>query len=1023
MKKPFQFLTAMLVCFILISGGCDDKQQNTETKPQTNMNPSNKSNYNLSDYDTDWKKVDSLERQGLLKSALEVVNSIMERAQKEDNQPVQIKGFIYQLKYNQSLEENDFSNALTRIDKMRLTAKAPVKQILASIKGEMLWMYYTNNRYNFYNRSTTTNFDLGDVSTWDLKTLLDTSFKLYEESLLDASQLQQIPTSNFDYIITKKDSTAYLNAPTIYDFLANRALSFFENDETGITRPGEKFKVNDDSYFGNSTVFSQIKLESKDTMSTHLHYIQVMQELTRFHQSEKYPTAQLRNELRRLKFVYNKSTIANKDELYEQALKTLQTSFKENPVFSEINAHLAQHYYNLGASSEANSPHYSKIKEAYDLCEKTIAQYPKTSGATFCSSLITNIQQPYLAAQIEKYTASKTPILTKISYNNLSKVTVQIYKKNSSDDTYYYELKDKLKNTKLIESKEYDLPKITNFQKQTTEIALNELEHGNYIILVSTNPEKIDDKQYNHWAADFQITDMSFSLRGINSKKSALQVFDRTTSVGIANATVHVYETKYNYTTRKSERRKIASYKTDAKGYAAIDHFDDRYGKYIEVVNGKDQLTSSAHLSNYTYQQDTYQTDNLFTDRSIYRPGQTVYFKGIRLETVNKKSKIKSDASVKAIFKDVNYQEVSSLQLKTNDFGSFEGSFRIPTTGITGQMTIQTEHGMVYFSVEEYKRPTFKVEIEKSKEEYKLGDIIAVKGKAVAYAGNAIDDAQVSYVVKRQLIMPYWCRYYYGITPINSEQTIIKEGAIKTNQQGAFDLKFKSEKDNSSHSKYLNYVYTIEVDVTDANGETRSTLKHLTISESSMNLSVSMKESLEKNEKNSIQVNALNAEGQEINASGSIIISKLKPKAEVLRSRVWDFPSKPLLSDAEYKKLFPNMELKTIKQDEREIEATIPRLYFNTEKSSTVELNTSNWKTGEYKIEFVATDKDGNEVKNVQYVTVTDSKSTSVPFGSIFHAYTLKSTFEPGETATVVVASSMMNQKVIAELNVDGVIV
>src|SRR5690606_13584843 len=165
MKKPFQFLTAMLVCFILISGGCDDKQQNTETKPQTNMNPSNKSNYNLSDYDTDWKKVDSLERQGLLKSALEVVNSIMERAQKEDNQPVQIKGFIYQLKYNQSLEENDFSNALTRIDKMRLTAKAPVKQILASIKGEMLWMYYTNNRYNFYNRSTTTNFDLGDVST------------------------------------------------------------------------------------------------------------------------------------------------------------------------------------------------------------------------------------------------------------------------------------------------------------------------------------------------------------------------------------------------------------------------------------------------------------------------------------------------------------------------------------------------------------------------------------------------------------------------------------------------------------------------------------------------------------------------------------------------------------------------------------------------------------------------------------------------------------------------------------------
>ena len=66
----------------------------------------------------------------------------------------------------------------------------------------------------------------------------------------------------------------------------------------------------------------------------------------------------------------------------------------------------------------------------------------------------------------------------------------------------------------------------------------------------------------------------------------------------------------------------------------------------------------------------------LFTDRSIYRPGQTVHFKGIAVASENNKSNAIENQKVTVKLNDVNYQEVKSLSLKTNEFGSFNGIFK-----------------------------------------------------------------------------------------------------------------------------------------------------------------------------------------------------------------------------------------------------------------------------------------------------------------------------------------------------------
>lgn len=1025
MKNVVIKISFVVSSFFLLSGGCDEKEEAVTNEPiKTKTERKMEASFQFSDYESSWNKVDSLENQGLPKSALEIVNVIMDKAEKEQNQPMQIKALMYQLKFSQELEENAFTVALNRIDELRKKNVEPLRQILASVKAQMLWLYMENNRYAFYNRSATQNFELGDVSTWDIKTFVDESGKLYRESLQNKEKLQQISLKDYSYILTGTNDEAYLTAPTLYDFLANRALSHFQNDEAGITRPAEKFAINDERYFSTDVDFMAIPTESDDSLSQYLYYVKVMQDVVRFHSNNNHPTARMRNELNRISFAYGKSTLSNKTELYKNALLRMQKSYSAYPVAGEVNAYLAQLYVDLGNNADASQSDYHLLKTAYQLCVETIDKYPKTYGANRCEVIKQRIEHKSLNGNIEKHNPSGQHILVQASFKNTDSIHVLIYQlKNDEENSYYYELKERLKGLKLVSSKQIALPKTDDFHEHTTEFPIESLSYGNYLVLLSTDPTDLEEKKALHWTADFQITDLAYSLRDMGNSVSGLQVSNRQTGQGISDATVNVYENKYNYTTRKYAKKLLKTYKTTTNGWAQVSHLGDRYGKIIEIVNGKDVLSSSAGLYTYPKDNNSQKSDNLFTDRSIYRPGQIVYFKGIRLETQKKTSKIVSNSSVTTTLKDVNYQNVATLNLTSNEYGSFSGSFRLPTTGLTGQMHIETDYGTVYFSVEEYKRPTFKVELAKSTTEYKLGETIKVEGNALAYAGNAVDNASVKYVVKRSIYLPYWRAYYLRIAPISTSETIISEGTVQTDEKGKFTFDFKAEKDPTRNYDGLNYNYKIEVDVTDLNGETRSSSKSVSISKSSLQLSVSVPQSWDKTTKSSLSVNTLNAEGQAVPAKGTVIVSRLKPIENVTRNRSWETPDKPLLSESEFKKLFPHLEYKPVDKMERTVENQVASISFDTEKSTSLTLNSSDWKTGDYKIETTTKDKNGVEVKDIQFVTLTDAQGTASPMESVLHAYSLKSVYEPGETITVPVSSSLNNQPVLVEINVDGTIV
>ena len=147
----------------------------------------------------------------------------------------------------------------------------------------------------------------------------------------------------------------------------------------------------------------------------------------------------------------------------------------------------------------------------------------------------------------------------------------------------------------------------------------------------------------------------------------------------------------------------------------------------LNSLYGNDKFVTESTIYQYKYYDYDY-SNNLktyfFTDRAIYRPGQTIYFKGIMLrqDKTGKKFDYPHPTNYTVTFYDVNYQKVSDLELTSNDYGTFTGYFTAPAA-ITGQVYITNGSGNLYFSVEEYKRPKFEVEIDSVKGTYKLNEI------------------------------------------------------------------------------------------------------------------------------------------------------------------------------------------------------------------------------------------------------------------------------------------------------------
>ena len=991
-------------------------------------------NYDNSKYEPLWKNADSLSKKGLSRSVLNVVDGIYEKAKKEVNAPQFAKAVIYKLKFESYIEEEAYVKAIHKISEEIKTTQYPIKPLMHSLLASIYWQYYINNRWKFNDRTRTVSFNSDDLRTWDLNKIIQKTIQNYSLSLEEENKLKRTPINIYDEIITVTDNSLRKFRPTLYDFLAHRAVDFFMSEEPDIIRPAYKFEIDQKQYLSSYTNFAKIKISSKDTISMKLYALTILQYLIKFHMNDKDPAALIAADLKRLKFVKSHSVLENTDSLYLNELMNLEKKFKTHASYSEIAYEIAMVYYGKGLTYQPLVSDTNKwmLKKAYDICTRIADKTEETNyGIQSCKYLKSIIEQKSLHFQIENANIPDRPFMSLITYKNLSNVFVRIVK---TDPEWYHKESQKLSHEKLIDRYlkqtkinewSQSLKDDGDFQQHAAEIKIPALPSGFYAILIGSS-KNFSTKEEAVAFSNCWVSNISYIKRANDKSETEYFILDRTSGKPLKNVAAQIFYKKYDYNSRKYQFNNGKLYTTDDNGYFKLPYSKSGQNYFIKLTKGEDRLFTEPSYQ-YSSRPDKKKLLKtiFFTDRSIYRPGQTIYFKGITLETYENKTEIKPDYQSTITFKDANYQKIEDISLISNEYGTFSGTFTAPTGVLNGTMSISTSHGRHSFLVEEYKRPKFEVKVNPIKGEYRLNDLISVSGTAKAYAGSNIDNAYVKYRVVRRAIFPhwwFWCPWYFPAKP----EMEITSGTGKTDEKGKFTLEFKAIPDKSISKKAEpKFNYTVYVDVTDINGETHSAEQNVIVGYTALNLSVNIPLQLDMGTKEKFLISTINLAGEYQYAKGNIAIYKLKHPERLLRTRLWSQPDIHLIPEKEFKETFPLDPIKdegnVHKWDKGE---KVLKTAFNTQKDSLLKINNlSKWEPGQYVLEADLKDKYGEEVKDIRYFTLYSTKGKKVPVHAFDWFSVLKNQGDVGETITVLLGSKAKGVSALYEVENKGTII
>jgi len=980
-------------------------------------------------YKQDWLKVDSLQKKGLYNMALTEVGLIFNKATQDKNHNQVIKTVFYELKYNSYLKEDDYILGIYNLESLIEKAPSPSKEILHSLTAEVYWGYYNANSWKFAERTQVeSTVKLNDIRTWDLKRIAKKVIYHYSMSLQNENISQKESVDSYKLIIQNVTDTKEFR-PTLYDFLAHRAIDFFKGNSFNVPGPAETYSVNQSEYFADNSHFLNMNISTKDSLNTKFYASLFYKLLTDFHIRSKNKSALIMIELERIQYAKANSVSSDANKLYEQALYRLTNTYKKNDHISEVWYLIAQIYDTKGNAYKApNETHRWHKKKAFEICEETIKKYPKSFGAEQCKALITKINEKSFSFNSEMTFIPNQKNKILLNYKNFDKVYLKIipYDIKKYNRHNYENQVDYIAKTEGVFTADIDLKDPKDYQHHAVEFLIPELKKGHYVIVGSTSPEFKKDNQafaYN----PFWVSNLTFQTQQKNNEGKIL-VTNRTSGEPIENATVTVQYSKYNYTTRNYDIKTLGKYNTDINGLVTFKGNTKNRSYFFSIKKDDDNYHSdnNIYLNNYgNYSSSTSIKTQFFTDRKIYRPGQTIYYKGITYASTGKKKELKKNWPTTITFYDVNYQVIASKTVTTNEFGSFVGEFTAPYGVLTGLMTIKNGYGTTSVRVEDYKRPKFNTNVKPQEGEYKLNDSVKVVGEAVAFAGNKIDGAEVSYRVTRTTRYNYWRWNWYGGYEYGTEKEIVF-GKTTTDENGEYNIIFKAIPDKTKDPKNLPiFDYKIYIDVTDINGETHSTTSTISVGYQSLVLGNNLPSQLPNTTNKILRVYTNNLNGQKINAIGEVKIYPLITPKKTYKKRLWDTPDMQTWTQDEFKKLFPNDEYKNENDYHTWKKGNLVfKQPFDTKITDSIPLqNLKRLETGMYVYESVAIDKNGLEIKDIKYFSVYNDTDKKPALNDVFTFKGLKTSVQPGEKAKFLIASAEKNLNVFYTIEHKGKIV
>lgn len=821
---------------------------------------------NVTDYPTvqsttsiqlfDWKKIDSLKENGLVREAIQQIKVLQEKAIKTKN-------------------IQEFWNTLKELEPLYFQA-----QFENDEAQQFVW--------EFSEKVGKLPFPLNNLMHLQAVNWINSAFYQGKITFDDESLMWTIngkPTklqnNNIDELI-RYHKIASLNQPMELMKISAQLISSIESDEEVVKNSMSAFELIANQLIKSNRNFNN-QTDYDDRLITDSIYFGMTDDLVKaqdFNDSSAiyfqlyYHIEQLclkNNRLdnygfwveRRLHAVYQKATFEkvnqfDRDELLLKAFQKLEIFLKDSQASARFTYHIASHLV-----QEAHDKYDWKISNgirnncsiALHKIDNSLKIFPNSEFVVKLTELRKYIFSEDVSFSLKGNVTKGKKSLLNVSYRNCTSAFIKVYKieeekkeiNNANplknlviSPVYWQQLTFENDTLHLKHDKDFILPKLNTVGKYLFLMAHSEKEMTELFAVDSLS--KKDKFQYKI----IRVSSLEVVTKTDDGKATFL-VMNSTTGVPLENVKIKITDLKSYIREKEFENDTVL--KTSQNGTAEI----NLQGSFeVKIEDRGDEFVDQIYV--YKSGESTQKYFKTYTDRAIYRPGQKVDFKIIVLEEVPKKETILlKELPIEIEVKDQNGKIIWGNKLISNQFGSISSSFVLPQNGfLLGNLFFTINGGdQHYFKVEEFKRPTFDVIFDTVKGKVKLGDSLTISGKVNAFAGYPISNATVSINISQQNYFPHWCDVHYE----ESHQT--QQINVVTDESGTFKFTFLP-----TRSKYLfGSHFSFNATVTDISGETHEASTSLFIGEQSYSIAMTLPENMLSTKENKVQLNVQNNQG------------------------------------------------------------------------------------------------------------------------------------------------------------------
>ena len=761
-------------------------------------------------YDNLWKELEVLERKDLPKSVISEAMKIYDKAKAEQNVPQMMKAYLTAMQYRSLLTPDSLKVDMNGLEQWASqTGSVEDKAILYSILGEM-------------------------TMSADVKKGLG----YLQASLKDKDRLLLVPVEKLRSMVRVGEASKRYFRDNLYNLLARRAIQIMQQYRwQAAAKANQTNSLPADMTDMDKFVTYQFVPVSDCDLTAAV--MQAYQSLLKAYDTETEREGWLLTAVDALNYLYRNFSGNFSNDVCQQELRKWIHTYPAVKTVPEAYLALAQFLQ-----------YQNNQVERLRIVREGIAGYPRYEGI----NQLKNIEKEILNASLSLEIATAYPgeqQSVKVNYKNLTGITLQLYKVNLpvtsavlQNRTTHFESK----YARLQREEHFSLKPTTDYLNVDTTLTIQAPQAGIYFLKAVPDGKKgVSDGTL------MNVTALKTIYRPLPDGTLELVVVDAVSGQPVSEAEVTIYTEKGGgYSPQQT-------YQADKQGTLKLDFLNSNKYWYNAHTAADNAMPILNLWKNDYYYKESKRKEvlQLFTDRSIYRPGQTVYVSGLAYEMEKDSTRVLADKKYTVSLYDANNNETGKVEVRTNGFGSFSGQFVLPSPCLTGYFSLRAADTSVSFKVEEYKRPTFDVTFEPVKVEYQVGDSIEVVGMAKTFAGAPVQNARVHYNISRSYA---WVWRFMG------RGSARWEGEAMTDADGKFSVPVHFEIDSDRRESPLwYYTYNIQADVTDGAGETQQANLSLPLGSTSMVLNMdNLPDNWVKEKKLEIKLTAMNLSGEPV---------------------------------------------------------------------------------------------------------------------------------------------------------------